>query len=265
MASRFLFLLVAAFWVTMNILLWRSEFGGKPLTDSIIPIETVWERILTAPDRSVLEIYHGGKEAGYCRWSARIRTDPGTASSGAFEPEGRVTRFSGYELQMEGSVQLDSIPQRVGFDAGLVLSTNQALQELALRIVMRPDSWAIRVLAPEQKLMLSIHQDGEVHDRTLGFADLRDPRFLAEFGGLGALPMLALMAPGGVSGPLRLPIHWEARSDWLQVKNTRLRVYRLHARFLPPYEAVIYVSRAGEILRAELPDGIVLVNEAIAL
>jgi hypothetical protein len=264
MASRLVFLLIAAFWVTMNVLLWRSEFGGKPLVDSAVPVQMVWERMLTAQDQSVLDIWHDGKEAGYCRWSAQFRREPGADANEAFEPEGQVKHHSGYRLNLEGSVQLNSLSERVGFDLSLVLSTNQVWEEFAARILMRPDSWAIRVLGPEQKIFLSVQQGGDSREQTIQFSDLQDPQVWNEFGGgLGPLPLLAMMSPGGASAPMRLPILWEARSDWLQVKNTKLRVYRLHARMPPRYEAVLYVSRAGEILRAELPEGLVLINQAI--
>ena len=49
------------------------------------------------------------------------------------------------------------------------------------------------------------------------------------------------------------------------VGRTELRVYRLEARLLGRYRAVLIVSPVGEILRVELPDDLVMVNEALDL
>jgi hypothetical protein len=64
---------------------------------------------------------------------------------------------------------------------------------------------------------------------------------------------------------LSLGLQWEARQDWLKVGSARLRCYRLHTRLLEKYRAVVYVSRVGEILRVELPDGYVLQNTRMLL
>jgi hypothetical protein len=55
----------------------------------------------------------------------------------------------------------------------------------------------------------------------------------------------------------------EARSDWMQIGRSRVRVYRLSARLPGQLEATAFISRAGELLKIQLPDRIQLVNEAI--
>ena len=62
---------------------------------------------------------------------------------------------------------------------------------------------------------------------------------------------------------LSLGLRWEARNDWLKIGHSQVRVYRLHTRLLDRYQAVVVVSRVGEILRVELPNGLLLVNEAL--
>jgi len=58
-------------------------------------------------------------------------------------------------------------------------------------------------------------------------------------------------------------LNWEARNDWLTMGNARIRVYRLTLKLLDRYEIGVLVSRVGEILRVELPEGVLLVNEAL--
>jgi hypothetical protein len=42
-----------------------------------------------------------------------------------------------------------------------------------------------------------------------------------------------------------------------------VRVYRVQATVLGKYEAVVQLSRAGEILSVRLPDALLLANEAL--
>lgn len=42
-----------------------------------------------------------------------------------------------------------------------------------------------------------------------------------------------------------------------------MRVFRLQAHLFDRYQAVVTVSRSGEIMRVELPNGIQLVNDAL--
>ncbi len=87
---------------------------------------------------------------------------------------------------------------------------------------------------------------------------------------LGLPPAIAGLA--AVTRDLKVPdaavlargLVWEARSDWFALGHSRVRAYRIEARLLDTHRASVVVSRVGEILRVELPDDIVLVNEAIA-
>ena len=58
-------------------------------------------------------------------------------------------------------------------------------------------------------------------------------------------------------------LYWSAHNDWLRVGQNRVRVYRVRAKLFDKHEAVAYFSRAGEVLKVVLPDGLVLANEAL--
>jgi hypothetical protein len=98
-------------------------------------------------------------------------------------------------------------------------------------------------------------------------ADLNDPEaLLAHL--LGPAAPLALNAL-----PFSLPnrqlltasqhLQWTATTDRLSIGSSSSLVYRLELRPFEGYSVVILVSRAGEILRVELPESLTLVNEAI--
>ncbi len=97
------------------------------------------------------------------------------------------------------------------------------------------------------------------------FEELRNPQtLLRDFGAPAFL--------GFLGGPLRLPtasaitlgLKWEACNDWLKIGRSQVRTYRLQAHLLDRYHVTVFVSRAGELLRVELPTDIVLVNEALS-
>ncbi len=53
MFNRLFFPLIVLFWVVMNVLLWRAEFGGGTEAASAVSTEVVWQKILPAPDCSI--------------------------------------------------------------------------------------------------------------------------------------------------------------------------------------------------------------------
>ena len=46
MRFRIIFLIVTAFFVTMNVMLWRSEYGARGQFGAPVPAELVWEKVL---------------------------------------------------------------------------------------------------------------------------------------------------------------------------------------------------------------------------
>ena len=62
-------------------LLWRAEFGSGRFSGSPVPTSLVWEKILTAPDSSTLQIQWRGTNLGFCRWTAAVGQEVSTALS----------------------------------------------------------------------------------------------------------------------------------------------------------------------------------------
>lgn len=269
MASRILLVLITAFFVVMNVLLWQWEIAGRNDLGSPVPSRAVWEKILTAPDFSSLEILHHGRRIGECRWVPSIGEElrTGRKLTDELPPEGMVRRPVNYVLDLTGSVFI-SDGQRARFSFDLKLATNYSWQQFTFRFSLRPTDWTIRSVAAEQTLRLSIDESGARPERTFAFADLRNPdKLLREFGGPffpATLAALGFSMPSTASVQnLSLGLNWEAHQDRLQVGNAKIRGYRLRARLFDRYQVVIFVSSLGEILRVELPDEIVLRNEAL--
>jgi len=266
MFNRLYFPLIALFWIVMNVLLWRAEFGGGREFGSAVPTEIVWQRILTAPDDSTLEISLEGKRIGYCRWGASAGEElaAGKVARDDYPPEGMVKRLSRYTIDLEGNVLPGQPATRVRFNLHLELTTNHVWRELSVRVATRPTVWTLHTMAADQTLDLKYEDETGRWSRTFAFEELRDPGKLAEEFA-GPLP-LALLGPlSGFEQPknLSLGLQWEARNDWLKIGHSQVRVYRLQARLLDRYRIVVIVSRVGEILRVELPNGLRLMNEAL--
>jgi hypothetical protein len=262
--------LVTVFWVTMIALLWRSEFGSRQQPGSSVPPEMVWKKILTAPDYSQLVIRYHTNTIGSCRWRPDVGQELATgARMDEDEPvEGMIPDLSHYTLDLDGYVTLPDFPVRTRFSSLLKLSTNFSWLRFDGRAVMRPDTYELSASATEQTVSLRVDAGGDQFTRVFRFSELQNPqKLLLELGG----PMLPLLASS-----LGMPIatnqisatsfglHWEARHDWLTIGGNRVRAYRLQARPLGRYRITLYVSPVGEILRAELPGDLVLLNEALS-
>ena len=74
MIPRVAFILVVAFWVAMNALLWRAEYGSRD-NGVPVPLELVCRKILTAPDASSLSVYQDGERMGFAEFSTGVEQD----------------------------------------------------------------------------------------------------------------------------------------------------------------------------------------------
>lgn len=257
MSSRVSFVFVAAFWITMNVLLWRVEYGSRG-SGVAVPVDLVWRKILTAPDASSMNIYQDGERSGFCEFATSVEMEMAKLDEDKPPPEGLVAR-AGYSIHLNGNTSLGDFTNRIRFDARLLFSAKRRWRELNLKISSRAATVEISSLASNQTVHLKITGDGGTLERDLAFDDLRNPNallraFAADFGGglpgLLDLPVLPL-APADITP--NLP--WEARRARLKIGREPVSAYRLETSVLGR-PVVIYVSTLGEILRVELPAGI---------
>jgi hypothetical protein len=267
MISRIAFVLVTAFFVTMNILLWRAEYGQHGSAGSSVPAEVVWRKILTAPDSSSLTFIHHGKKVGFGNW----KTDVGEALSqiqDADSPEGMVHRIMGYRLLLEGNLSSDKAGNRIHFESALTLTTNQLWQEFNLKINMRPTLLEVHGSAAEQRVRFNVDDGEEKFERVIKFSELQNPQALLRESGVqlaaGLLNNFGMFTLEARSTALKAGLKWEGREDSMRIGHSPVRTYRLQTRVLDKYQITIFISRVGEILRVELPDEVVLVNDQLA-
>ena len=175
-----------------------------------------------------------------------------------------IKKLSGYTIDLEGNVLLPGPGGRLRFDWHGDFTPDHRWKEFTVRAAMRPQAWQVRGAAADESVTLSVEDGAEKWERRMGWAELRDPgRLLQELGSPLPLTLFhsALLPP--TQNKTSLGLQWEARNDWLKIGHSKVRVYRLQARLFDRYQIVVLVSRVGEILRVELPNEIVLVNDAL--
>jgi len=264
MRPRLFFLGVTLFWLAMNYLLWQSQFAGHSPFGSALPAEVVWDKILTAPDNSSLDIYDHELKTGSGRWTAGLADSPLISSkilAPDYRPDAQGQKLSGYSLNFEGRL-LYKKTDNVRFQIAFILDTNKVWQDFRFRASTRGRSWDVHALAPQEQISLLLNENGSILDKTWTFAELRDPQSLfGEVGGTFALGVLGMNQ--SLPGVASHTIEWEAHEDRMKYSGTSVHAYRLDAYVLGQ-RVEIFVSRVGEILRVDLPRKISLRNQALA-
>lgn len=182
-------------------------------------------------------------------------------------PEGMMGQAGQYKIVFEGTVNIPEWQARVRFETVLVLGPDGAWREMSLRLTARPQMIEFIANAAERNLRVR-GTDGEMSfDRTMRLADLQNPEaLLNEFGGATPLGLLQgfTFPPviAGGKGP-DVGLNWDSRETTLKIGHEPVRVYKLQTRILDRYNVTIHASRVGEILRAELPGGILLVHDSL--
>ena len=262
MTARLTFLGITAFWITMNVLLWRNEFGSQG-GDMPVPLQLVWRKILTAPDASSLSVYQNGDRTGYCELSTSVGQQMATLDDSKPPPEGFATR-TGYQLHFAGNVALGDFTNRLKFDGQIQFSPKRAWQEINLKITSHLAVVEIHSMATNQLVHVRITSDNEILDRDVPFADLENPStLLRTFTGnfadalLGSVDLPDFMSESGDQ-----KIQWLSRRTRIKMGTESVPVYRLETSILGR-PILVDVSTLGEILRIQLPGNITAIIDEL--
>jgi hypothetical protein len=262
MVARLTFLGIVAFWLTMNVLLWRMEFGTHG-GDTPVPPVLVWHKILTASDASSLNFYQKGDRMGFCEISTGVSQQMATFDENKLPVEGFSTR-GGYQLQAAGTIAVGDFTNRVKFDGRMVFDHARHWRELSLKITTRGTVIEIHTLATNQTAHLKFTSGGILLvDRDMALADLQNPGVLFQSlaGYQGSDPGGALDVAELLPGAATQKIEWVARRTRIKIGAEAMPVYRLETSLLG-HSIIVDVSTLGEILRLDLPGGITAHIEA---
>lgn len=256
MYARLIFLGIVVFWVTMNVLLWRAEFGIRG-GDTPVPPQLVWHKILTAPDASSLSVYQKGERTGYCEISTGVGQQMATFDEGKPPPEGFSTH-GGYQLHIAGNVSLGDFTNRLKFDGRARFGRFRQWEEVNLKITSRTAAIEIHSLATNQTAHIKISNEGTtLLERDMEFTELQDPeavvRVLAGNAGADLLGWFdtSEILPEATSQK----IEWDARRTRVKIGSEAVPVYELETTVLG-HPVVVDVSVLGEILSVNLPGDI---------
>ncbi len=261
MWTRLTTFVLGLFWVTMLGMLCWSEFGGNRHLGTGASMETVWEKILTSPDTSALDVRIQNTSVGYCRWAPTI-IEGGAASTGSEDAknlEGMVRKVIGYNLELTSSFNLVEDSERMRVNVTVDFNPDRTWSDL--KIEFRNAEHSLEVISSASERNLSWTADGET--MRLTYDQLQDPtKLLGRFGGPLAAMALAsnpFIPKGTDATRLASNIQWEANYGWIRVLNQKVRCYELHTKVLNR-DIKVFVSLVGEILQIQLPNGIELVN-----
>lgn len=255
MISRIAFVLVAIFWLAMNILLWRSEYGSQN-RDLEVPLMLVWKKILTAPDASLLTVYENGERMGFCELSTSVEQAMADLDEGKLPPEGLV-KHAGYKLRVNGNISFGDLTNRVKFNGQILFSSLQQWHEIRLKLIARNIVTEIFSVATNEMIHLKITGPDVSSDISFSISEVNNPSSLLKTvsRSFGAGDWL-----GGdefsLLGRSAVTVKWNAYRERLMIGRDPVTAFRLETRFLEN-RIVIHVSTLGEILKVELPNGIV--------
>jgi len=255
MTSRLTFVGIVAFWVVMNVFLWRTEYGVRG-GDTPVPFELVWRKILTAPDASSLSVYQNRERMGYAEFSTSVGQSMAALDEDKPPPEGLVKR-AGYQVHLAGNVALGDFTNRLKFDGRVLFTSARQWQEFNLKITSRFAVVELHSIATNQLVHVKIGGEAMALERDFTFAELENPNALVRaFAGnfadalLGTMDLPDLLPDAGSQ-----KLTWDARRTRVKIGTEAVPVYRLETSALGR-TVTVDVSTLGEILRVDLPGDI---------
>jgi hypothetical protein len=255
MTARLTFVGIVAFWLVMNGLLWRAEFGARG-GDTPVPLQLVWRKILTAPDASSLSVYQKGDRMGYCELSTGVGQQMATYDEDRPPPEGYVAH-SGYQIHVAGNVAVGDFTNRLKFDGRALFDRARQWQELNLRISSRTEIIEIHSLATNGTVHVRFINEGLlVMERDFALADLQNPGTIVRaITGNLAGDWLGGYELGELLPDSSQTMEWDARRTRVKIGTEAVPVYQLETSLLG-HPVIVDVSTLGEIMCVTLPGDI---------
>lgn len=252
MSARLTFLAITAFWVTMNVLLWRAEYGAHT-SETPVPIQIVWRKILTAPDASSLSVYQKGERTGYCEFSTSVGQEMAAMDVDKLPSEGLVKQ-AGYQIHLAGNLAFGDFTNRLKFDGRVKFRNARAWRELSLLISTRAVQIEVHAQATNPLVRIKLATENGSIERDLPLTDLQDPSAVARtfLGGYMDPVMDALDLPDMASMASNQSLEWTACRTRVKMGTQPVPVYRLEASLLG-HPITVDVGTLGEILRVQLP------------
>lgn len=252
MAARLTFLGIAIFWLTMNGLLWRSEFGSRG-GDMEVPVALVWQKILTTPDASSLTVYQNGERSGYCEVSTGVARQMATVDADNPVP-GNLSTRNGYQLHLGGNISFGDFTNRLKFEAHLKFRHLREWEDFYLKISSRQTLLILHASASNALLNLKMASDGGVLEREIPLEKLQQPdaALRALLGNYAGAVLAVVDLPDLENLTVETSPEWTAVRTRARIGKETMPIYQLKTTVLGR-DITVDVSTVGEVLRVELP------------
>ena len=280
--NRLWLVLAGCFWVGMNVLLWRSEYGGGS-TGTPLPVSNVISKVLETPDPSELEIYYQNERVGNCRWmvsqlsGSEEEPEPeDEVDLEAAEMSGLIKNIKSFAINLDGHLQWQREARRVRYMLNVILTPDWKWKTLDAKVCFRDQWFHVHSRQAEGTVAFEFEQGPAKWESEITFEQLKHPETLLEqwlpenplLVGLAAPLQAQVKAFAGdgsdsVAGLPSLENNWKAYSDWLTIAHSRMRVYRMEHALEDKPNISVTINRAGEILTVTLPQRILIKNEGV--
>ena len=270
--QRFIFALIACFWVFMGWRLWQVEYGQIALGEAV-DIQIVWDKILNAQDEADMSIVaEDGTRArplGWFRWAPSVTIDDTIQGP---DVEGMVSKVQDYSLDIElGRLFAEEPKDDLNFTMHLSFGPLPERAWSELQFTLRRNLTDRRVggtfdaRATNKFLTVSLGgTDGSSVD--IPYQDLRNPQKITQAGlELAGTPSaLAKVMSFSVNAVIpkeqrgkkldfKFPMPQKANHHLLPNVPKRVKVYLIKLPVVDDMPVKVYVSPLGELLRVELP------------
>ncbi|HON09188.1 MAG TPA: hypothetical protein PLW02_13910 [Verrucomicrobiota bacterium] len=269
MINRIVLIVVCIFWLVMNLVLYRYEVGDKNKYHSSVPIETVWKKVLMSPDQSSLEIFQSGRRIGNCRWIAGageeqmrkfLQSEEGEPTKNVIE------KPNFYTIDFDGSLAIKEVKGNIRFYFFAVLPDEKSWSNVNVRVSFEKMNIIVNASSSNETVSIRIETPDNLISRRFTFAELSNPaNILQSVGGpigLLFLPELTSITKTNASATSKINLDYKSYYHNMTVGTTTLWVYRVEVSLFKRFTAAINISKAGEVLKVELPNNIELINEA---
>lgn len=274
MINRIIFALIFLLWLAANYLLYQYENTNRRKYTSSVPIETVWKKMLTSPDPSSLEIYSQNGRIGTCRWIAGAGEEQMRkflqADEGAIQTP--LPRPSYYTIDLDGNVRISELKSVARFYLHATLLDENTWSNIILRLNFDKTTIYMNATAREETVNLKIESGKVFLNRTFKFSELLNPSLVLQSLGFPLGGFLFPEIPANIGTSLastnlnntpKISLDWKCYHDNMNIGKVNLRVYRVEAMLWGKFKVAATISRAGEILKVELPENISLINTAL--
>jgi len=264
LSKKFSFWFILIFWVSVNLLLWRLEFGNTFFASEVISPDQFLFKVLTSPDYSMMVIKHHGTNVGEFNWMCDIVDAQNNLNRKLRDIEGRIDTISSYSIRVELNLNHIEPLRNLKLGVDLNLSTNYVVNEFSAKLNLKPFSWRVSYNSAEGIFKITDLSLEKPKEFSISNNDINNPRKILET--LGITPdIAAIFLPADLGmkiNSFKRKLEYDCSLARIKIGNTYINGFKCQIKLSENSSIRIYINKVGEIIKIELPNYIVLLNRA---